>query len=180
MQGTAETWISVSNINKHNLPGNTISPHLYSPRRCRCYETKVRHHQGCGSQPLYRSGYLQFSCSVMSDSLWPHRLQHARPPCPSPTPRAYSNSGPLSQWSALKIHQWWGPFPLKLQLTSLGIVPDIRRPCSQDNGTNVTKLGRKPLWDARKSQEESEDLCLVLPVWSWASHMSSVGLLAHL
>ena len=55
-----------------------------------------------------------FSHSVLSDSLWPHRLQHARPPCPSPTPGAYSNSGPLNQWSALKIHQWWGPFPLKL------------------------------------------------------------------
>ena len=34
----------------------------------------------------------------MSDSLWPHGLQHARLPCPSPTPRAYSNSCPLSWW----------------------------------------------------------------------------------
>ena len=34
----------------------------------------------------------------MSDSLQPHGLQHARPPCPSPTPRVYSNSYPLSQW----------------------------------------------------------------------------------
>ena len=41
---------------------------------------------------------VQFSCSVMYDSLWPHGLQHARPPCPSPTSRAYSNSCPLSQW----------------------------------------------------------------------------------
>ena len=42
----------------------------------------------------------QFSSvqTVMSDSLRPHGLQHARPPCPSPTPRAYSNSCPLSQW----------------------------------------------------------------------------------
>ena len=39
---------------------------------------------------------VQFSCSVMSDSLWPDGLQHARPPCPSPTPRVYSNSCPLS------------------------------------------------------------------------------------
>ena len=38
----------------------------------------------------------QFSCSVMSDSLWPHGLQHTRLPCPSPTPRVYSNSCPLS------------------------------------------------------------------------------------
>ena len=34
----------------------------------------------------------------MSDSLWPHGLQHARPPCPSPTPGVYSNSCPLSWW----------------------------------------------------------------------------------
>ena len=41
---------------------------------------------------------VQFSCSVMSESLQPHGLQHARPPCPSPTPRVYSNSCPLSWW----------------------------------------------------------------------------------
>ena len=41
---------------------------------------------------------VQFSHSVMSDSLQPHGLQHARPPCPSPTPGVYSNSCLLSQW----------------------------------------------------------------------------------
>ena len=41
---------------------------------------------------------VQFSLSVVSDSLRPHGLQHARPPCPSPTPGAYSNSCPLHQW----------------------------------------------------------------------------------
>ena len=41
---------------------------------------------------------VQFSCSVMSDSLQPHGLQHARSPHPLPTPRVYSNSCPLSQW----------------------------------------------------------------------------------
>ena len=40
---------------------------------------------------------VQFSCSAMSNSLRPHGLRHARPPCPSPTPRAYSNSRPSSQ-----------------------------------------------------------------------------------
>ena len=40
---------------------------------------------------------VQFSCPVMSDSLRPHEPQHARPPCPSPTPRVYPNSCPLSQ-----------------------------------------------------------------------------------
>ena len=41
---------------------------------------------------------VQFNLSVVSDSLWPNALQHARPPCPSPTPGVYSNSFPLSQW----------------------------------------------------------------------------------
>ena len=39
-----------------------------------------------------------FSCSVVSDSLWPHGLQHTRPLCPSPTPRVDPNSCPLSWW----------------------------------------------------------------------------------
>ena len=46
---------------------------------------------------LFQSQHLWFS-SVVSDSLWPHELQHARPPCPSPTARVHSNSRPLSQW----------------------------------------------------------------------------------
>ena len=41
---------------------------------------------------------VQFSCSVVSDSLWPHELQHAMLPCPSPTPRTCSNSCTSSQW----------------------------------------------------------------------------------
>ena len=41
---------------------------------------------------------VQFSCSVMSDSLRPHGLQHARLPCLPPTPGAYSNSCPSNQW----------------------------------------------------------------------------------
>ena len=41
---------------------------------------------------------VQFSLSVVSDSLWPHESQLARPPCPSPTPRVYSNSCPSSWW----------------------------------------------------------------------------------
>ena len=41
---------------------------------------------------------VQFSHSVVSDSLRPHELQHTRPPCPSPTPRVHPNPCPLSQW----------------------------------------------------------------------------------
>ena len=42
--------------------------------------------------------FSQFSRSVMSDSLWPYEAQHARPPCPSPTPRVHANPCPLSRW----------------------------------------------------------------------------------
>ena len=41
---------------------------------------------------------LLFSCQVLSNSLWPHRLQDARPLCPSPSPRVCPNSGPLNRW----------------------------------------------------------------------------------
>ena len=41
---------------------------------------------------------VQFSLSVLSDSLWPHESQQTRPPCPSPTPRVHSDSRPLSRW----------------------------------------------------------------------------------
>ena len=58
---------------------------------------------------------VQFSCSVVSDSLWPHELQHARPPCPSPTPRFYSNSCPLSRWCYPTISSSVIPFSSCLQ-----------------------------------------------------------------
>ena len=57
----------------------------------------------------------QFSHSVVSDSLRPHGLQHARPPCPSPTPRVYSNSCPLSQWCHPTISSSVVPFSSCLQ-----------------------------------------------------------------
>ena len=47
---------------------------------------------------LYHMSSAQFSHSVMSNSLWPHELQHARPSCPSPTPRLYPNSCSSSRW----------------------------------------------------------------------------------
>ena len=52
----------------------------------------------------------QFSRSVMSESLWPHEPQHARPPCPSPTPGVYPNSCPLSRWCHLTISPSVIPF----------------------------------------------------------------------
>ena len=54
--------------------------------------------------------FSQFSCSVMSGSLKPHVSQHTRLPCPSPTPRAYSNSYPWSQWCHPTISSSVVPF----------------------------------------------------------------------
>ena len=47
---------------------------------------------------IFRFSSFQFSHSVVSNSLWPHEPQHARPPCPSPTPGVYSYLCPLNQW----------------------------------------------------------------------------------
>ena len=58
---------------------------------------------------------VQFSRSVVSDSLWPHELQHARPPCPSPTPGVYSNSCPSSWWCHPAISSSVVPFSSRLQ-----------------------------------------------------------------
>ena len=73
---------------------------------------------------------VQFSCSVMSNSLWPHELQHTRPPCPSPTPGVDSNSCP-SSWQChpaisssvipfsfcLQSLPAWGSFPMSQLFT---------------------------------------------------------------
>ena len=53
---------------------------------------------------------VKFSRSVVSDSLRPHELQHARPPCPSPTPGVYSNSCPSSRWYHPAISSSVAPF----------------------------------------------------------------------
>ena len=65
-------------------------------------------------------GYFVFSSvqsghSVVSDSLWPHGLQHAGPPCPSTTPRVYSTSCPLSWWCHATISSSVSPLSSCLQ-----------------------------------------------------------------
>ena len=58
---------------------------------------------------------VQFSHAVVSNSLWPHELQHARPPCPSPTAGVYSNSCLSSRWCHPNISSSIGPFSSCLQ-----------------------------------------------------------------
>ena len=60
-------------------------------------------------EPLQFSS-VQFSCSVVSDSLRPHESQHARPPCPSPTPIDYSN---------IQVHKYLIQLNIKKKLTQL-------------------------------------------------------------
>ena len=63
------------------------------------------------ASPLYTSSSsVQFSCSVVSDSLQPPEPQHARPPCPSPTPRVHPNPCPLSRWCHPTISSSVVPF----------------------------------------------------------------------
>ena len=62
----------------------------------------------CNSDPV------QFSCSVVSDSLRPHGLQHARPPCLSPAPGVHPNSCPLSRWCHPTISSSVIPFSCPL------------------------------------------------------------------
>ena len=59
---------------------------------------------------VIRFSSVQFSCTVMSDSLRPHELHHARPPCPSPTPGVHSNACPSSQWCHPAISSSVVPF----------------------------------------------------------------------
>ena len=59
---------------------------------------------------LLPCGSVWFSRSVVSDSLWPHESQHARPPCPSPTPGVHSNSRPSSWWCHPAISSSVVPF----------------------------------------------------------------------
>ena len=79
---------------------NWTWPH--SPEQDPVYPTASPSHQEVSTRLISSSirGHfcsVQFSCSVISDSLQPHGLQHTRPPCPSPTPGVYSSSCPLSQ-----------------------------------------------------------------------------------
>ena len=66
------------------------------------------------------AGTFLFNCSVVSDSLWPHGLQHTRLPCPPLSPGVYSHSCPLSLWCYLTISSSAAPSPLP------SIFPSIR------------------------------------------------------
>ena len=87
--------------------------------------------QHCVKPSLYRIGMstamslssVQFSHSVVFDSLWPHELQHARPPCPSLTPGVHPDSSPSSQWCHPAISSSVIPFSCLQSLPASGPFP---------------------------------------------------------
>ena len=84
---------------------------------------------------------IQFSCSVVSHSLWPRGLQHTRPPCPSTTPEACSNSCSLSQWCHPTISSSVIPFSSCLQsFPASGSFPmsQFFPLCSQSTGVSAS------------------------------------------
>ena len=82
---------------------------------------------------------VQFSHSVMSDSLRPHESQHSRPPCPSPNPRVYSNTCPSSRWCHPTISSSVVPFSSCPQsLTASGSFPMSQLFTSGGQSTGVS------------------------------------------
>ena len=80
------------------------------------FDGRNSHHVDDFNDICFKSKQVsQFGCSVMSDSLWPHKPQHTRPPCPLPTPGACSHSCPLSQWHHPTISSSVIPFSSCLQ-----------------------------------------------------------------
>ena len=88
------------------LPAQPFYVELQPMRGFWCQMKSGNHWAKC---PMTFSS-VQFSRSVVSDSLWPHGPQHSRLPCPSPTPRAYSDSCPFSWWCHPTISSSVVPF----------------------------------------------------------------------
>ena len=72
---------------------------------------------------IYQFSSVQFSRSVMSSSLGPHALQHARPLCPSPTPGVHPDSCPSSQWCHPTCHPLSSPSPPAPNPSSIRVFP---------------------------------------------------------
>ena len=115
----AQTWVKdmirhgmwfegrVSQLHTHNYYSDPV-PQLWDLEAFSFFKLMIKNAElGTPS--------VQFSCSVTSDSLWTHGLQHARLPCSSTTPWVYSNSCPLSRWCYPTISSSVVPFSSCLQ-----------------------------------------------------------------
>ena len=83
---------------------------------------------------------VQFSCSVMSDSLRPHESQHARPPCPSPTSGVHPNSCPSSRWCHPAISSSVVPF------SSCPQIPPTIRVFSNESAQSASRMRWPKYW----------------------------------
>ena len=109
LQATGLQRIGHDWVNKHSTSSNKLDCKEGWALRNGCFQIVVL--EKPLESPFVLQAYsVQFSCSVMSNSLWPHESQHARPPCPSPTPRVYPNSCPSSQWCHSAISSSVVPF----------------------------------------------------------------------
>ena len=116
IHGVANSWTGLSNW--AYTYGNNAVPNLHYLCVLK-NDFNLRENQSWKENILVKPVYflvsleanlVQFSCSVMFNSLQPHGLQHARLPCPSPTPRACSNSYPSSRWCHPAILSFFVPF----------------------------------------------------------------------
>ena len=100
-----------------NVPSFLKLPLPSFPLRVRKYFIRGNGRLDFKSTPylVFQFSSAQFSHSVMSDSLRPHESQHARPPCPSPTPGVHSHSRPSSQWCHPAISSSFVPFSSCIQ-----------------------------------------------------------------
>ena len=87
----AKYWILTSCTERRSL-------NHWTGRKSLSVSSEDRNHAYFWTPEKRAFSSVQFSCSVVSDSLRPHESQHTRPPCPSPTPEVHSDSRPWSQW----------------------------------------------------------------------------------
>ena len=121
MKGKSESEVAqscptLSNLMDCSLPGSSVRG---------IFQARVLEWGAIAFCDKGRLSSVQFSRSIVSDSLWPHESQHTRPPCPSPTPGVHPDSRPSSQWchpaisssvipvsSRLQSLPAWGSFPM--------------------------------------------------------------------
>ena len=124
---------------------------------------------------IFKDSSLMGKCSVrfssvVSDSLQPHGLQHARPPCTSPTPRVYSNSCPSSQWSHPTTSPFVIPFSCHQSFPESGSFQMSQffrgqtewKPLEKGMANHLSILALRTPWTEQQEPSQSES-------WSWPS-----------
>ena len=103
------------NCSMPGLPVHHQPPNMNGPRKDTCKRKKETQADSCHNHSIQCESSVQLSHSSVFNSLRPHGLQHSRLHCPSPIPRVYSNSCPLSQWCHPTISSVVIPFSSGLQ-----------------------------------------------------------------